>query len=119
MSTFPLLKSGAVSQYPTTVTQAQPVQVIRFVDGTDQRFLSQGSIRREWQIDLTQLDEAEIYALEQFFVEQQGIYSTFSFPDPISGTNVPNCRFATSQLVTGYLGPDLSSTALQIIETNG
>ena len=38
MSTFPLLKSGAVSQYPTTVTQAQPVQVIRFVDGTDQRF---------------------------------------------------------------------------------
>ncbi len=119
MNTFPALKSGAVTQYPTVVTQSQPVQVIRFIDGADQRFLSQGPMRREWQINLTQLDEAETYALEQFFAGQQGTYASFIFPDPISGADVPNCKFALSELITGYLGPDMSSTSIRIIETNG
>jgi len=119
MSTFPILKSGAVTQYPTVVTQAQPTQIIRFLDGTDQRYLMQGQARRQWRIDLSCLDEAEIYAMELFFAEQQGIYSLFTFPDPISGTGVANCRIGSSELTTEYLGPDASKTSIWVIETNG
>lgn len=117
--TFPLLNSGAVTQYPASQTTGQAVQVIRFVDGSDQRYLMQGITLRQWQIRLTLLTDDEIQQLEAFFAAQEGDYVSFVFPDPISGNSVPNCRFGNSTLLTEYAGVNASSSSFWVIETNG
>ncbi len=119
MANFPLLSTGAVTQYPLIVTTGQSSQVIRFLDGTDQRYLMHGRMLRQWQIRLELLNESEIQALEAFFAAQLGGYSTFIFPDPCSGAEVPNCRFAEDALVSGYEAADISGTSFWVIETNG
>jgi len=119
MATFPALSSGAVIQYPSGVSIGQGIGVIRFIDGTDQRFVNQGRMLRQWQIQLSLLSEFEVHRLETFFAGQQGDYSTFDFPDPISATTVPNCRFASSELTTEYLATNVSSASLWVMETNG
>lgn len=119
MATFPILSSGAIAQYPTPLKTGQAAQVIRFLDGSDQRYLAQGKMLRSWEIQLDLLNEAEIQRVEEFFTEQQGDYSPFTFPDPFTGSNVPNCRLGTAGLVTDYLGVDASSTSFWVIETHG
>jgi phage-related protein len=119
MATFPLLSSGAVTQYPTVLSTGQAVQVIRFLDGSDQRYLTQGRAFRRWQIRLDLLNETEMAQLEAFFLAQQGDFSSFVFPDPISETNVANCRLGAPGFVSAYLGVDVGSTSLVVIETNG
>lgn len=119
MAIFPLLTSGAVTQYPTSMTNGQAVQVIRFVDSSDQRYLMQGRTFRQWEIQLSLLTDNELQQLEAFFAAQLGDYAPFTFPDPISGTTVPNCRFGNPALVTSYDGVNASSTSFWVIETNG
>lgn len=119
MASFPLLTSGAVTQYPAVFTTGQTVNVIRFLDGSDQRYLGQGRSFRQWQIRLDLLNDSEIAQLESFFDSQQGDYAEFVFPDPISGANVPNCRLASPAFASAYTGVDIGSAALVVIETNG
>lgn len=119
MTAFPLLSSGAVTQYPMPQTSGQAVQVIRFLDGSDQRYLMQGRTFRQWEIQLSLLTDSEMQQLEAFFAAQQGDYTSFVFPDPIGGTNVPNCRFGNPSLVTECAGVNTSSTSFWVIETNG
>ena len=119
MATFPVLSSGAVAQYPVPQTNGQAVQIIRFLDSSDQRYLTQGRMFRQWQIRLDLLTDQELEQVENFFAMQQGDYTSFSFPDPISGTTIPNCRFGASTLLTEYTGIDRGSTSFWVIETNG
>lgn len=118
MASFPVLSSGAVTQYPAALATSQGAQVIRFLDGSDQRYLTQGRTFRQWQIKLDLLNESEIQQIENFFAAQLGDYSSFVFPDPFSGTNVTNCRIAVSGLITDYLGVDVSSTSFWVIESD-
>jgi hypothetical protein len=74
---------------------------------------------RSWQIQLEHLDDSEMDALEKFFVEQMGVYSSFTFPDPYSGVAVPHCRFANGLWMSELLGVDIGSTTIIVIETNG
>ena len=119
MVKFPILRSGAVTQYPTSVVFGQSVQIFQFLDGSDQRFLNQGRQYRRWQIHLDLLSESEMNQLEAFFVTQQGEYSAFEFPDPISNQNVPNCRLGAAEIVSDFVGVDKGSSMLWVIETNG
>ena len=119
MADFPLLSSGAITQYPAPLTSGQATQVIRFLDGSDQRFLVQGRVFRSWEIRLDLLNNQEIQKLEAFFVSGQGDYSPFVFPDPFTGTSVPKCRIGAPRLITEYIGEDINSTSLWVIETNG
>lgn len=119
MASFPLLSSGAVTQYPIDMYSGQGVAVIRFMDGTDQRYLRTGRRLRRWRIDLTLLSEGEISALETFFIAQKGTFSAFTFTDPGSNTQIPNCRFANTELTTDYLRVKASATSFWIAETNG
>ena len=93
MADFPLLSTGAVAQYPLATVSSQGTGVIRFVDGTDQRFSVQGRALRQWQIRLSLLNE--------------------------DGALVPNCRFAASAFSSEYAGIDLTGTSFWVIETNG
>lgn len=119
MATFPTLSSGAMTQYPVSVVVGQEVQVIRFLDGSDQRFLNQGRQHRRWQIHFELLNESEINQLERFFLAQGGEYSLFDFPDPISNQNVPNCRLGAAGLASDFTRIDNGSSTLWVIETNG
>ena len=72
MSAFPVLKTGAVAQYPLERSVRFPVQAVRFLNGSQQIYqLSAGGLRR-WAIRLELLDEAEVAALIRFSEAQQG-----------------------------------------------
>jgi hypothetical protein len=119
VASFPILSSGAVTQYPAPLSSGQAAQVIRFLDGSDQRYPLQGKPLRSWEIRLDLLKETEIQSIEAFFALLQGDYSTFTFPDPFTGGPVPNCRLGAPGLVTEYVGVDVSSTSFWILETHG
>lgn len=119
MADFPTLSSAAITQYPVGVTNIQTARVIRFMDGSDQRYRLRGRSLRQWEIHLDLLNELEIQQLESFFTNMQGDYGTFSFPDPFSGVSVPNCRLAAPELVSEYSGVDSSATSFWVIETYG
>jgi hypothetical protein len=119
MTSFPILSSGAISQYPTECYTGRSVGVIRFVDGSDQRFLRTARPLRRWRIDLTLLNDSEIAALEHFFVVQKGMFSLFTFTDPASQHSIANCRIAESQMMSEYALHNGNSTFLWIIESNG
>ena len=57
MATFPVLSTGAVGQYPMARGVSYNVEVIRFMDGSDQRYLTRGKPLRRWLIKLDQLTE--------------------------------------------------------------
>jgi hypothetical protein len=119
MASFPLLSTSAVTQYPAPLIVAQEAQVIRFLDGSDQRFLTHGRQYRRWQIRLDLLNEDELQRIEGFFDAQKGNYSLFTFPDPFTGAPAVNCRLGNPTLVTEYTGIDAGSTSFWVIETNG
>jgi len=116
---FPLLSTGAVTQYGSPAGSVWPAQVIRFVDGSDQRFLASGKPFRRWAIDLRLLNESEIAAVEAFFNALGGEFTTFIFPDPIGGTSVPNCRLGAPELISDYQDVDIAATSMWVVETNG
>ncbi len=116
---FPILNSGAVMQYGSLFGSVQSAQIVRFLDGADQRFLASGRTYRRWLISLRLLNEAEIAAIEAFFQAMDGEYSTFAFPDPVSGTSVPNCRIGAPELITDYQGVDIAATSMWVVETHG
>jgi hypothetical protein len=88
---FPTLKTGAVMQYPGKRILKFNTDIIRFMDGTEQRFRDNSSVLHEWALQLDLLDEEELATLEQFFVTNQGRFAGFSFTDPWDGTVYPNC----------------------------
>src|ERR1700732_662136 len=91
MATFPTLKTGAVVQYPATQSSQYSSFVVRFLDGTDQRYRQYSTPLHRWAIRLELLDEGEINTLEQFFIAQEGSFATFTFIDPWTQTSFPNC----------------------------
>ena len=98
MASFPTLKTGAVAQYPAERTRQFSTQVLRFLDGSEQRFRRYGSPLRRWTIRLELLDESELAAFGEFFAAQGGRAGTFSFVDPWDGAVYPNCSFGEDAL---------------------
>ena len=91
MANFPTLKTGAVAQYPSDRERTAFTTVYRFVDGSEQRFRTGTVPLRRWVIRLDQLDEAELSALESFFLNQSGRFGSFAFTDPWDNTVYSNC----------------------------
>jgi len=93
MSDFPLLKTGAVAQYPASRAIEFSTHVTEFVDGSTQRHRDQAQGLRRWVIRLEALEEGELRQIERFFVEQQGRYGSFRFVDPWDGVAYADCSF--------------------------
>ncbi len=98
MAAFPVLKTGAVAQYPAERTIRLATIVQEFVDGSEQRFPQLGSRLRRWVIRLEQLDDAELFTLEQFFIEQGGAFGRFSFTDLWDGTVYSECSLESDEI---------------------
>jgi hypothetical protein len=89
MATFPELKTGAMAQYPAQRRLQFQNQALRFLDGSEQRYQDSASVLHQWVIQLSQLDEGEMAAIENFFLANQGRFSSFAFTDPWDEATAP------------------------------
>ena len=119
MATFPPLKTGAVAQYPATRTFRLQNQILRFLDGTDQRYRDSAGPLYAWEIRLNQLDETEMASLQAFFLANQGSFASFAFTDPWSGQVYSNCSLASDDMNITSLAEMQGKTSLVVIENRG
>jgi hypothetical protein len=102
MANFPALKTGAVAQYGSDRSRIFSTQVLRFVDGSEQRFPGYGTSLLQWVIRLDLLDESELENLELFFEAEGGRAGIFSFTDPWDGTVYASCSFSSDDLALQF-----------------
>jgi hypothetical protein len=93
MSSFPLLSTDAVAQYPSSRLLEFSTGVLRFVDGAEQRYRNFHQPTRRWVLRLHKAGIEELQAIEDFFVSRQGQTGSFSFTDPWDGVTYPDCSF--------------------------
>ena len=116
MSDFPVLKTGAVTQYPLGRALDFRTRVLRFIDGSEQRFRGSPAGLRRWTIRLDLLNEDEMAAVAQFFELQRGRSGTFRFVDPHDGREYPACRFDQDECEIQHSGEGRAGTVLAIKE---
>jgi len=116
MSAFPKLKTGAVLQYPAQTALRFSTQLVRFIDGSEQRYRDFASPLRRWTIQLDMLDEGEVQSLSEFFRALSGAAENFSFTDPWDGTTFPSCRLDGDEMTVELLDAMKSKTALVVTE---
>src|SRR5690349_9784475 len=114
MSDFPALNTGAVMQYPAQRSMEFATKVLRFLDGTEQRFAGYGTLLRRWVIRLEKLSEDEMNRISSFYRVQAGASGTFSFTDPWDGTVYPNCSFEEDEMTVGLSSENQLKTTLTI-----
>src|SRR5580658_10076854 len=114
MATFPILKTGAVAQYPLGRGVRFSTQAVRFMDGSQQKFRLIGVGLRRWTLKLDLLDEQELGAVIAF-VEQQGS-AVFAFTDPATGDNVASCVISGQQFDATMSGEWSGQTTVVIEE---
>lgn len=115
MPSFPILKTGAVAQYPMTTAIRFVTQDVRFLDGSRQTYSMQGNVLRNWRIQLDRLDAQEAAGIAQFVEAVQG--AGFAFPDPVTGTNVLNCVFDAEEQAMDSTGEMRAGAVLVVRET--
>jgi hypothetical protein len=113
MATFPVLKTGAVAQYPLERGVRFSTQAVRFLDGSRQRFRLIGVGLRRWTLNLSLLDEAELGAVIAFVERQTG--ATFAFTDPVTGDNVATCIISGQQF-DATMNREMSGQTTVVIE---
>src|SRR5215210_3731821 len=116
MTTFPILRTGAVQQYPAGRSSYFNTQIVTFLDGTEQRYRS-APILRKWTIQAEMLDPGELADLERFFADQQGAFESFAFTDPFDGTEYPDCSFDLGRF-TSEFGEEMRGRTEFVIREN-
>jgi len=82
MSTYPQLLSGALSQFPIGKHRAPRTVVNAMADGSSVKLADVAGETIGWQLEYSNLSDAEINALELFFTTMEGSLNTFAFLDP-------------------------------------
>jgi phage-related protein len=116
MSDFPTLKTEAVMQYPAQKSINFSTAVVRFVDGSEQRFRQYQTALHRWVVKLDLLDETELQRLRAFFRTQSGASGSFAFTDPWDGTRYPHCSFEGDLMKDTLLDEAHGATSLSIRE---
>jgi phage-related protein len=116
MNSFPVLKTGAVAQYPAGRTLSYSTQVLRFVDGSEQRFGDYAAPLHQWTIQVSALDETEMHSLQEFFREMAGRAGDFAFTDPWDGTVYPSCSLAADTMAETFVAELNGTTVLTVRE---
>ncbi len=117
--TFPKLKTDAVAQYPARKVLRFQNQVLRFVDGTEQRYRDAAGVLHSWEIRLDQLDDGEMAALEEFFDSSQGAFASFAFTDPWDGQVYADCSLDADGIELDAIEEMRGRTSLRIRENRG
>ncbi len=116
MSVFPTLQTGAVLQYPASKSFGLSTQVVRFFDGSEQRFCDYTQVLNRWVVQLNMLTETELNSLREFFRIQDGAAGVFAFADPWDGTVYPSCSLETDVMTDVLTGEGRAKTTLIIRE---
>lgn len=82
-------------QYPAGQGITCSTSIVRFLDGSEQRYRLQASPLHRWTVLLSLLDEGELQQLREFFRVQQGQFASFEFTDPWDGAVYSNCSLAS------------------------
>ncbi len=98
MNEFPRLKTGAKWQYPTTKLLEFKTTVMKFVDGSEQRYREMAGPLRQWSVELRLLDEQEWQAIQGLFEANDGAYGKFAFGDPWNESEQVECSFGSDEL---------------------
>lgn len=116
MADFPTLKTGAVLQYPAERALEFSTEVLRFVDGSEQRFRGYGAPLRRWMVRLDLLDDAELKRMETFFEASQGALGSFQFTDPRDGAVYANCSLEEDEMTIEFNAEQQGRTVLVVRE---
>jgi hypothetical protein len=112
--TFPILKTGAVAQYPLERGVRFSTQAVSFLDGSQQRFRLYGNGLLRWTVKLDLLDEQELGAVIAF-VEAVGS-AVFAFTDPVTGTLAARCVISGEQFNATMTSETSAQTTVVIEE---
>ena len=113
MTTFPLLKTGAVAQYPLEASVRFSTEAVQFLDGSEQRFKLFSRGLRRWVVRLDLLDDQELGAVIDF-VDAVGSMA-FAFSDPASGLTAANCVIAGERFDATMTG-EMTGQATVVVE---
>ena len=116
MSTFPVLKTGAVIQFQTSRMVQFMTDVVQFMDGAEQRFRDYPLPFRRWIVTFDALDEAELHNIRVFVQQMNGAVGLFSFTDPWDGTVYSKCSMEADAVAESLTGPTQNGTSLVIRE---
>ena len=116
MPSFPLLKTAAIAQYGASRKLRFATKVVRFVDGTEQRFQEYNAALRVWTIRLDLLDESELTQLDRFYAGEAGQGGTFTFTDPWDGIVYPSCSFVKDRVQLEFNGITRGRTTVSVRE---
>ena len=116
MPDFPQLRTGVVIQYPARRHFSFVTRVLRFIDGTEQRFRLWPSVLRQWIIRLDLLTGDELSNLRDFHRGRSGQAQTFRFIDPWDGTEYENCTFDGDDFEAALRGEDRGDLSLVVRE---
>ena len=119
MAIFPKLKSGAAAQYPATKSLRFENQTLRFLDGSEQRYRDSAGALHQWVIPLSNLDDGEMAAVEQFVRDNQGRLGNFAFTDPWDGTQYASCSLASDGVELSSIEEMRGMTSLTVVENRG
>lgn len=84
-SEWPKLKTGVIAQYPVDGQIRTNTRVIRFVDGSEQRYQKLARPLRSWLLRYSHLDLTENAVLDRWFVVNSGAGNNFTFTDLLDG----------------------------------
>jgi len=103
-------------QYPAQKSTVFSTVVLRFVDGTEQRFAGYVGPLRQWLIRLELLDQGEVNDLASFVLLNNGAGGTFAFTDPWDGTVYSNCSFRSDSMAVTFTGESQIATNLTVTQ---
>jgi hypothetical protein len=115
VTSYPVLRSGRSAQYPSDFERQEESGVLRFVDGSEQRYTVRRA-RRRWVLRYRDLEEGELRRLEEFVISQNGGSGTFSFTDPDSGIEYPACRIGAEPVVLRSEGRQRNAAEIVVLE---
>src|SRR5579872_3936406 len=82
MLVYPQLSSGALTQFPGLRRRRTRTISSAMDDGSSVKLGDPGAAGMEWRLQYQGLGDAEIAALQQFFLAAEGSLNGFTFLDP-------------------------------------
>jgi hypothetical protein len=84
MLAYPQLGTGALSHFPVRKRRRMRTAVNVMADGSSIKLADPPGEFTEWILEYSQLSDAELAVIQQFFTAAEGTLNTFTFLDPTS-----------------------------------
>lgn len=115
MNQFPTLASGAYAQRGSSTTTKTRSRVLRYLDGSEQRYTVTPQ-QRYWTLHLDRITPEEARTIVNFYEQQRGMAGIFTFTDPWTGEVIQRCSFDLPACETQSLAENSCKMRLVIKE---